>query len=629
MPTEFVRGDAAWAVLESLVDEAPLDVLDRLVEQAEAAGASTEALAELTRGRQLARDMRGLLDERRRHVAGLTALVDLSRELALTGDLDALLALVTRRARALVGTDIAHIDIHDQVTGTGLAYSCDGLTVTQVEADSPPGFAAGEPEAVWTADHTAGSWLPVRPAIEEALAAQGLRGWIAIPLRDGGSFRGEIYLADRGVRHFTPDELSLITSLGALAEIAIGKALRLGRDRAEADRLRERAARAADTAAALDLVREAQSELLDLVLGGGDRTAVTAAAAEVLDGTLVVVDPAGRVLTATGEIPGLEHLGAWSALLEARGGAAPLELTQDTWITPIGLPDRGLGALLLHRAAPLREIDRRAVLAVAQGIAVTLLIECSAHTAEGQVRVQFLDDLLVAHQRPCGPLADRARRLGMDLTAPHVVVVARPEGGSLGRAIVWAAAYAHRTGGLAKESGGRIVLLVPGAHGGVAAGAELAALLGHPVTTGASDPIVDLGEVPRAHKEALRCLDALTLLNATGQTASSRDLGFLGMLLSDNHDVDGFINATLGVLVDYDRMHHTELTATVEVYFEAGASPTYAAEALYVHPNTVSRRLSRIAALLGPDWQTPAKAMEIQLALRLRRTRKSLLRTPV
>jgi hypothetical protein len=31
----------------------------------------------------------------------------------------------------------------------------------------------------------------------------------------------------------------------------------------------------------------------------------------------------------------------------------------------------------------------------------------------------------------------------------------------------------------------------------------------------------------------------------------------------------------------------------------------------------VAQRLERVGRLLGPDWQSPARALEIQLALRL------------
>jgi DNA-binding PucR family transcriptional regulator len=37
-----------------------------------------------------------------------------------------------------------------------------------------------------------------------------------------------------------------------------------------------------------------------------------------------------------------------------------------------------------------------------------------------------------------------------------------------------------------------------------------------------------------------------------------------------------------------------------------------------VHVNTVAQRLDRVARLLGRDW-SPARALEVQLALRLHR----------
>ena len=38
---------------------------------------------------------------------------------------------------------------------------------------------------------------------------------------------------------------------------------------------------------------------------------------------------------------------------------------------------------------------------------------------------------------------------------------------------------------------------------------------------------------------------------------------------------------------------------------------------LHVHVNTVVQRLDRIGSLLGADWQSPDRALEIQLALRV------------
>ena len=75
----------------------------------------------------------------------------------------------------------------------------------------------------------------------------------------------------------------------------------------------------------------------------------------------------------------------------------------------------------------------------------------------------------------------------------------------------------------------------------------------------------------------------------------------------------------LGPLLDYDARRGSELVKTLQAYFDAGGSPRHAATDLHVHVNTVSQRLERISALLGPHWQRPDDALELQLALRLMR----------
>jgi DNA-binding PucR family transcriptional regulator len=61
------------------------------------------------------------------------------------------------------------------------------------------------------------------------------------------------------------------------------------------------------------------------------------------------------------------------------------------------------------------------------------------------------------------------------------------------------------------------------------------------------------------------------------------------------------------------------LIGTLEAYFAGGGSPSRAALTLHVHTNTVAQRLDRIGSLLGDGWQEPEQALELQLALRMRR----------
>ncbi|WP_461119236.1 helix-turn-helix domain-containing protein [Saccharothrix stipae] len=610
-------------MLELLANEAPLCKVDDLVRDARQGGASVEVLDELASARALAQEVHEMFGRRRRREAGLTALIDIARELISPDDLDALLSVIPRRARLLLGADSAYLTVYDPSLPHGRLRTSGGLVLPLAD---PP--ADQQPGPMWTPDHTAddASWLP--PELARVMTADGVHALVAVPIQGRERAFGTLYVADRDIRYFTPDEVSLVTSLAALVEVAVEQAHRFERDAAAIAHLHQRLEQVTDTVTALDAVQRDQSELTDRVLGGADLATLATAAADALRGTLVVLDPAERVIAATGPVDALADLDVREGLLDAHTDGAPRRLDEHTWITPITINNGDHGGLVLHRDLPLDDAAVRLLRAVAQSIAVVRLVECSTVAAEGHVRDELLDDLLIPRQRSPRSLTQRARRLAIDLSMPHVVVIARPEGGSPGRAMVWASSYALRTGGLAKPHEGSVVMLLPGEDAtaiGRTVAAELSPRLGHPVSVGAAGPANDLAEIPRVHREAARCLEVLTLLDTPGRVASPRELGFLGVLLSDDHDVDGFVDATLRPVIEYDRTHYTELTRTLEAYFESGGSPTYAAESLYVHPNTVSRRLARITALLGQDWQAPARAVELQLALKLHRTRKTLL----
>jgi DNA-binding PucR family transcriptional regulator len=127
--------------------------------------------------------------------------------------------------------------------------------------------------------------------------------------------------------------------------------------------------------------------------------------------------------------------------------------------------------------------------------------------------------------------------------------------------------------------------------------------------------------VPEAWREAVRTVQALVSLGLAGTGASAAHLGFAGLVVGAAPDVDGYVRAHLGPLLDYDAKRGSELVKTLQAYFDAGGSPRHAATGLHVHVNTVSQRLERIGNLLGADWQRPDQALELQLALRLLRLR--------
>ena len=140
-----------------------------------------------------------------------------------------------------------------------------------------------------------------------------------------------------------------------------------------------------------------------------------------------------------------------------------------------------------------------------------------------------------------------------------------------------------------------------------------------PATVGAAGPASGPEAVAAAHAEAARCAATLVALGRTGGSASAEELGFFGLLVGDGRDVRGFVDATLAPVLEYDARRGTDLVATLQAFFDAGASPARAAEALQVHVNTVTQRLDRVSRLIGKERSSPERALEIQLALRLHR----------
>ena len=182
---------------------------------------------------------------------------------------------------------------------------------------------------------------------------------------------------------------------------------------------------------------------------------------------------------------------------------------------------------------------------------------------------------------------------------------------------LWSAAshLAATRHGLAAARDGGTVLLLPLGPGDSATdlarqtARQLGAALREPVTVGASAPVAAPrrrpGTVAAAYAEARRCFEALRLLGRSGEGAAPQDFGFLGLLLADTGDIEGFVHRTIGPVVDYDARRGTDLVRTLDAYFASGMSPARTKDELHVHVNTVAQRLERIGRLLGEDWQSP------------------------
>lgn len=623
----------AVSILELLAADAPPDRFESLIARARSAGLAGAQLDRLENAQKLGLRIYSQLDRRQQREASLSALVDTARELAGPCDLKTLLKVITRRARMLLGVDISYITLLTSEQGITRIEASDGhVSPFHVGRKIPQGAGSSDvlttSAPFWSADYLNDTRFPRHERLDEMVRAEELRGIMAVPLSHSNDPFGVLYVADREPRHFSADEVSLMSSLGDLAGAAIEKARLLDRTSAQVATLRRRTDEAEAQYRQWVEVGDTHELLTSQVLSGCDLQNLVKEAADALGGVLTVCAVDGTVLATT---PGAdpEDDGMISrAMMDAHAAGKPLEVTEAVRAAPVMAGDENLGMVLLRTEGSLSSFAAGLLRLVAQDTAVMLLLQNShGLMMESQARDGFLDDLINC-TRSTRELDRRARKLGIDLEESHVVVVASPVGDARRKAMIWASSYAHRKDGLKSEQSGRVVFLLPGADAAEVAREvhdDLSPLLRHLVTVSAAGPVSGARPIHRSYLEALRCLEVMAALRLSGRSAAASELGFLGLLVSDDHDVDGFIESVIGPVARYDHQRLTHLTRTLEVYFNTGGSPTHAAKKLHVHPNTVARRLERVSELLSEGWQQPDRALDIQLALKLRRMRAALM----
>ncbi|MCF3106562.1 GAF domain-containing protein [Streptomyces roseoverticillatus] len=626
--------------LALLARGAPAVEYERPVLRARADGASPDRLAALDRAKHLALRVRAELEDRRRREAELSALFATSHDLAGLRDLDAVLQAIVQRARSLLGTDVAYLTLHDPAAGDTYMRVTDGSVSARFQqlrlgmGEGLGGLVAQTARPYVTDDYFDDPRFQHTRTIDSGVRDEGLVAILGVPLRLGSRVIGVLFAADRRARAFERGQTALLASFAAHAAVAIDTANLLAETRSALAGLEAANEIIRDRSAVIERASDVHDRLTALVLRGGDVDDVAAAVAESLGGQVTFLEAGQCPAAAVDSSRAVRHGDGWYAAVSAGG-----EL---------------LGALALSGHPALDPVDQRTLERAAMVTSLLQLASRQAGEAEQRVRGELLDDLLDAPGRDPRLLRERAACLRADLDTPHVVLAVRVAEGAAApapdpapspadrassadhRQRLWSAAshLAATRHGLAAARDGGTVLLLPhdGRHGASEearrAARQLGAAVPAGVTVGASAPVpapaADPGAVAAAYAEARRCLDVLHVLGRDGEGAAADDFGFVGLLLAEAGEgggdrIAGFVARTIGPVVAYDTRRGTALVATLDAYFAGGMSPARTKDVLHVHVNTVAQRLDRVGRLLGPDWQMPSRALEIQLALRLHR----------
>ncbi|MFF2847806.1 helix-turn-helix domain-containing protein [Streptomyces sp. NPDC058001] len=650
--------------LELLARGATADAYEQPILRARVDGDPPERLAALEHARLLALRVRAELEGRRRREAELSALFETAHDLAGLRDLDAVLRAIVQRARSLLGTDVAYLSLNAPARGDTYMRVTEGSVAARFQqlrigmGEGLGGLVAQTARPYVTEDYFHDERFQHTHSIDAGVRDEGLVAILGVPLMLGPDVIGVLFAADRRARVFERESIALLGSFAALAAAAIDTANLLTETREALARLESASEIIRDRSAVIERASDVHDRLAELVLRGGGVHDVAAAVSQVLDGTVEFAEVAAAPATA----------------LKASAGEGRSVRHGDDWVAALSAGGEVLGALVLRGHPGLDPVDQRTLERAAMVTSLLMLARRSASEAEHRVRGELLDDLIEARDRDPRLLRERATRLRADLDATHTVLAARlgapasatatfgldtrtgsdapgpratpdargPMTADAGaeadaRRRLWSAAsHLAATGhGLAAARDGGTVLLLPLRDGDTAAelarrtAKQLGAALHESVTVGASAPVADLAARPdtvaAAYAEAQRCLEALRLLGRVGEGAAAEGFGFLGLLLTGSRDISGFVRHSIGEVIAYDERRGTDLVGTLDAYFASGMSPARTKDDLHVHVNTVAQRLDRIARLLGPDWLSPSRTLEIQLALRLHRLSSALI----
>lgn len=619
-------GDGAAALLLLLAREAPSEQLSRLLELCDTPSLSGAVHSAL--------EVRALLDGRQRREQQLAGLYATASDLSSLRDLEAVLQAIVARARTLLDSDAAYLSLSDEARGGTYMRVTNGIRTEAFKQVLIP-FGAGlgglVAETVLpyaTADYADDARF--NHVIDATVSGEGLVAILGVPLRLGDKALGVLYAANRRPRPFTQDEVALLVSLADHAAIAIETASLFEELKTALTDLQLANDLILAHSTAVERAAAEHERLSTVLLNGGGLTEVAAAVVEVLGGSLLVVDPVGRVLACAGlDIPNATEI-ADLALPRSRGRRARTTRTPDgkpLVVTPVFAGGDILGAVV-SIGRNLDDMEVRILERSAVVTALLLLQERSLAEAENRLRGDLFDDLFAVPQHDLEGLQRRAQHLGLDLATPHVVVVVRLLDPSQPAHAWRAARCAHGPAGLSGQHRGDLVLLVAAADAAAAGrrvSNQISTAIGTPVTVGVAGPGVGAAELAELHREASRCCDVLLALGRAGQMAGRDELGVYGLLLSaaGQHELDRFVARTVGPLIDYDRERGSELVRTLLAFYDAGGSLTRTAQELFVHVNTLYQRLERITQLLGENWRSGDGALQVHLALTLHHARQS------
>jgi hypothetical protein len=260
-------------------------------------------------------------------------------------------------------------------------------------------------------------------------------------------------------------------------------------------------------------------------------------------------------------------------------------------------------------------------------VTVAMVYEEETTRIAANLQTQVVQMLLLGHLGQ-GEATAAARRLGWPAAGCRtaVAVLARADDGgrSLGvrnRQLSAAMRAAGRVDLPAALIGDALVFIAESAEQ-VSAVLRSAELHGDTVAVGIGTTVGDPPDIARSYREAVWA--ARMALGQRMSVVDFADSGLHRLFLPGREGGDPDFERPVAELEQAAEQCNFDPIETLAAFLDAGGNASRAAANLHLHLNSLRYRLQRISEICGVDLADPETRFRLQLALRLRRTRRTL-----
>jgi PucR family transcriptional regulator, purine catabolism regulatory protein len=403
---------------------------------------------------------------------------------------------------------------------------------------------------------------------------------------------------------------------------------------------------------ALSRADELHRALTAIVLEGGDLPQIAEEVARLLDASVLMCTPDGRVQAEGGDREAFAAL----PLFDPTGRFRVEQLRLGVQRPPDGRPgelamasiiaggtDHGRIAAFCRGVLPppgIQALERAATVAA---LAITKQLAVAA--VESKYRGDFLRDVLTGRAGDPALVVEHCASLGWDVDRPMVIVVAELDPDDPQRSIpsppvalrspqerftgAWLQVLRTRDKaapvvGFSSE----VVALLPVSTepdgAAKAVDAVVTAVAGdrgggrRSFCAGVSRVVVDVARIPEAYAEARRAVAVGRRVHGRGSVSHFESLGVhrLLSLVPDAAELHSFAVEMLGALAR-DTPEAADLRHTLQTLLDTNLNVAETARILHFHYNTLRYRIGKLERIVGPFTTDPALRLDVALALQV------------